>query len=79
MDNQRKQSVRALRSEDNALTYLRENDGVISVFWATESLERARALKRLEKKELIAGYEPLQFPFGKYAFVSEAPKEASES
>ena len=75
MDEPRKQSIRSLRSEANALTYLRKNDGFISVFWATESIDRARALNRLEKKELIAGYEPLQFPFGKYAFVSEAAKE----
>jgi len=77
MDEPRKQARRALRSETNALNYLREHDGVISVFWATESAERARALKRLENKELISGYEPLQFPFGKYAFVSEAVKEAT--
>jgi len=77
MDKPRKQSLRALRSEANALSYLREHDGFISVFWATESAERARALKRLENKKLISGYEPLQFPFGKYAFVSEAIKEAN--
>ncbi len=67
-----KWQLRKIKAEQKALQYLKEHDGIFSTFWATENIDRAYALERLDKRGIISEYSTeLGYPYGWYKNISD--------